>query len=295
MYWSTQRIHQIFNTACEAHYECNYFSVSLSNIELMTCTNSEVQKTQHTYVDEFDAEHDLPVYQDRFEVSEFEAGPEKKRSSLQSNDSTPNDLNFALPKPWLPAAASMASSRTPPWKSTPCTHRRELGWKSQEHETVPLEDIARRFPDFILPSSTELAFTRRRGCYTTKTAHRCPGYNRIEITLTTDIARSAIVSHLTPNPFEICPVCKDIVKDADIFACSICSGGGKSADKHNLSPNILIYLADNKSIPTIRCSNCSEWHHRPCVRVFENMDESFVCLRCVDELNQPDVFPKPLE
>jgi hypothetical protein len=46
--------------------------------------------------------------------------------------------------------------------------------------------------------------------------------------LTPDIARSAIVSHLTPTPHEICPVCKEIVKGAEIFAC-ICGPAGKSA------------------------------------------------------------------
>ena len=55
----------------------------------------------------------------------------------------------------------------------------------------------------------------------------CSGYNRVKITLTPDIAQSAIVSHLTPIPHEICPVCKEIVKDAEIFAC-ICGRDGKS-------------------------------------------------------------------
>jgi hypothetical protein len=56
-----------------------------------------------------------------------------------------------------------------------------------------------------------------------RTAHRCPGYNRIEITLTANITRSAIVSHSSPIPHEICPVCKEVVKDTDIFNC-ICGG-----------------------------------------------------------------------
>ena len=43
---------------------------------------------------------------------------------------------------------------------------------------------------------------------------------------------------------------------------------------------VLTFLADNESIPTIRCLNCSEWHHRPCVSTSENKDESFVCRRC---------------
>jgi hypothetical protein len=120
-------------------------------------------------------------------------------------------------------------TKVPIFGSAPTApRRRELVWKSQKNETVSLEEIARQFQSFLLTSSTELEFDRRRGRYTTKTAHRCPGYNRIEITLTPEIARSAIVSHLTPIPHEICPVCKEIVKDVEIFAC-ICSREGKSA------------------------------------------------------------------
>ena len=119
-----------------------------------------------------------------------------------------------------------------------------------------------------------------------KTVHWCPGYNRIEITLTPDIARSAIISHLTPIPHEICPVCKEVVKDAEIFAC-ICGRVGKSGGPARACPFflffvmfVLTFLADNESIPTIRCSNCSEWHHRPCVSTSDNKNESFVCRRC---------------
>lgn len=43
---------------------------------------------------------------------------------------------------------------------------------------------------------------------------------------------------------------------------------------------MLTCLADNESIPTIRCSICSEWHHRPCVSISENKDQNFVCRRC---------------
>ena len=124
-------------------------------------------------------------------------------------------------------SSASSAPRTPLRKSSPSAHRRELVWKSQKNETVSLEEIANQFQSFLLTFSTELGFNHRRGRYTTKTAHRCPGYNRIEITLTPDIARSAIVSHLTPIPHEICPVCNEIVKDAEIFAC-ICGGDGKS-------------------------------------------------------------------
>jgi len=142
---------------------------------------------------------------------------------------------------------------------------------------VSLKDIAHHFQDFHT-FSIQSALSRRRGRYTTKTAHQCPGYNRIEITLTTDIARSAIVSHLTPTPHEICPVCKEIVQDAEIFAC-ICGGDGKPLDEYNSSSFVLTRLAENE-FPTIRCLTCSEWYHRLCVNIFENEDQNFVCQRC---------------
>ena len=128
-----------------------------------------------------------------------------------------------------PTASSMSSisPRRPLRKSSLSARRRELVWKSQQIETVSLNEIALQFQSFLLTFSSELGLNRRRGRYTTKTAHRCPGYNRIEITLTPNIARSAIVSHLTPIPHEICPVCKEVVKDAEIFAC-ICGRDGKS-------------------------------------------------------------------
>ena len=166
------------------------------------------------------------------------------------------------------------SSRRPFPKASPNSRWREL---VQNNETVSIEEIARQFQSFLLTFSTELGFNRRRSRYTTKTAHRCPGYDRIEITLAPDIARSAIVSHLTPIPHEICPVCKEMVKDVEIFAC-ICGRDGKSAPARPSC--VLTPLPDNESIPSIRCSTCSKWHHRPCVSISESKDQSFVCQRC---------------
>jgi len=153
------------------------------------------------------------------------------------------------------------------------------GLEVPKQETVSLETIARQFQDFQCRPSIQSELKSRRGRYTTKTAHRCPGYNRIEITLTADIARSAIVSHLTPTPHEICPVCNEIVKDAEIFAC-ICGGGGTSVRKTEPSSCVLISSTDNELIPTISCSTCSEWHHRPCVYISEDEVRNFLCQRC---------------
>ena len=196
----------------------SFFSKSLAHDSY----KSEAQKVQRSDIDEFDDENDLD--QHRFEEIEADAGT----LHVDTKDPISDVLSSAPSAPQLHAdLLSSPSSRRLLPKSSPCAYRRELVWKSQNNETVSLEEIARQFQSFLLKFSRELGFNRRRGRYTTKTAHRCPGYNRIEITLTPDIARSAIVSHLTPIPHEICPVCKEVVKDAEIFAC-ICGRDGRS-------------------------------------------------------------------
>ena len=251
-------------------------------MELTAYTKYEAQKIQHTYIDEFDANQDL----DQNHLEELDAGTPPGETDFSAQTNSPRLNSFrkifrsAPSNPLTPATsktASISSSRIPPRKSTPSAHRRELVWKSQEHEAVPLEDTAHQFQDFLHTFSTE-SLSRRRGRYTTKTAHRCPGYNRIEITLTADIARSAIVSHLTPTPYEICPVCNEIVQDAEIFAC-ICGGDGKCLHEHGSSPFVLTPSAENE-FPTIKCLTCLEWSHRPCVNIFKNEDQNFVCQRC---------------
>jgi len=129
-----------------------------------------------------------------------------------------------------PAISSTNISFKKPLGSLPINgHRRELVWKSQDEKNSSLEDISFEFRAFLdsFPSSSEPALHRRRGRYTARTAHRCPGYNRTEITLTPSITRSAIVSHSTPLPHEICPVCNRVVQDVEIFDC-ICGGQGWS-------------------------------------------------------------------
>ena len=45
---------------------------------------------------------------------------------------------------------------------------------------------------------------------------------------------------------EICPVCKEIVQDAEIFPC-ICGGYGKSLHEHNSSPFVLTHSRERIS------------------------------------------------
>ena len=225
--WSTQCILQTFDAACKAHYECNSYPVSSPNVELMTHINLKFKKfsvatlTSSTLImisTKIDSRK-LRVMLDRYLWTQ--------RVLFQtfwgSAPSIPQ-LHAALP---TTSSISSISPQRPIRKSSLSARRRELVWKSQQIETVSLEEIENQFQSCLLTFSSELGLNRRRGRYTTKTAHRCPGYNHIEITLTPDIARSAIVSHLTPIPHEICPVCKEVVKDAEIFAC-ICGRDGKS-------------------------------------------------------------------
>jgi hypothetical protein len=53
----------------------------------------------------------------------------------------------------------------------------------------------------------------------TRSAHRCAGYVREEITLATTVADSAVISHDTPSPLEMCPVCHEIVGFHDELRC----------------------------------------------------------------------------
>ena len=165
------------------------------------------EKIQRPYADEFDTNvNDLPENQ-------FEA------------------LDSSSPAPSSPTSGRTSLLR----KLLPSGRRQELVWKSQMAEAVSLNDISRQFQNFLYAYllSSGLALNRRRGRYTARTAHRCPGYNRIEITLTANITRSAIVSHSSPIPHEICPVCKEVVKDTDVFNC-ICGGDGECVYAYHL-------------------------------------------------------------
>ncbi|KAF8798370.1 hypothetical protein BYT27DRAFT_7203460 [Phlegmacium glaucopus] len=142
-------------------------------------------------------------------------------------------------------------------------HRRELVWKPENEENSSLGDICLEFKSFLdnLPASSKLTLRRRRGRYAARTVHRCPGYHRTEITLTPSIMRSAIVSHSTPLPHEICSVCNRVVKDVEIFNC-VCGG------------------EDDESVPTIQCSKCCEWHHQHCIDDIELPKQIFACSNC---------------
>ncbi|KDR68327.1 hypothetical protein GALMADRAFT_1039250 [Galerina marginata CBS 339.88] len=167
-------------------------------------------------------------------------------------------LNSFTPAPFLKSTEPGRSPR----KTLPSGHRRELVWKPPIALTDTLDDISRQF-QYFLRSHSDYPLIRRHGKHTARAAHRCPGYNREEITLTTDTTRSAIVVHSRPNPHEICLVCKQVVEDTAIFAC-ICGGNSDDAEYG----------------PSVQCTRCYKWHHMSCAGTSLFDRHIFECDEC---------------
>ena len=97
--------------------------------------------------------------------------------------------------------------------------RREVQWRlGLGASNRSLDSIARRFGSYLdcfLSSSSDPPLRRIRApkeAYSRLwTSHWCPGYLREVITLTSDVSRSAIISHEYPSPSELCSVCGQLV------------------------------------------------------------------------------------
>ncbi|KAJ7269054.1 hypothetical protein C8J57DRAFT_1509267 [Mycena rebaudengoi] len=93
--------------------------------------------------------------------------------------------------------------------------RREYVWRTMARGQQCLATVARR-----IDSHLSLASLLHRMAYTdVKNPHRCPGYTREEITLTTNTVDSVVAEHDTPSPREICPICHDVVGLNELFSC----------------------------------------------------------------------------
>ncbi|KAJ6597681.1 hypothetical protein DFH09DRAFT_1399342 [Mycena vulgaris] len=95
-------------------------------------------------------------------------------------------------------------------------------------------------------------------------AHRCAGYIREEITLATTLVDSAVVSHDTPSPLEVCSVCHEVVDFHEVFHY-ICGD------------------PDPGSRPVVKCQACRLWSHSECV---VGDPKEFICQFC----DGPSVF-----
>ncbi|PPR01453.1 hypothetical protein CVT26_015086 [Gymnopilus dilepis] len=157
----------------------------------------------------------------------------------------------------------------------PPNYRPELVWHPRRGDHTSLEQIARQFQRSLNEHTrwSKLSLERRQGRTSMRTPHRCLGYGRMEITLTPDIKRSAIVSHETPNPREICSICKEVVQEREVFKCAC----GKPDDGSR----------------TVKCAICNNYQHRRCALPHltpGSRVSDFACRRCkLDPRLSPDV------
>ena len=89
--------------------------------------------------------------------------------------------------------------------------RREVRWLDLGARNRSLESIKRCFQDRLdrFLSSSKSLLRRITSPVESKlrhNLHQCPGYLREEITLASDVSKSAIISHTFPNQSEICSV-----------------------------------------------------------------------------------------
>ncbi|KAJ6553298.1 hypothetical protein B0H19DRAFT_1263694 [Mycena capillaripes] len=95
--------------------------------------------------------------------------------------------------------------------------RREYVWRTLDRGQQSLATVASRISrDLDLNRSSSVnTLTLTNG----QSPHRCAGYVREEITLTTTTLESAVVSHDAPSPLEICSICREVVGFAEAFRC----------------------------------------------------------------------------
>ena len=107
------------------------------------------------------------------------------------------------------ATGKPKSSRTP---------RREVWWLDLGAKNQSLESIKQRFEDCLdrfLPSSSNSLLRHITSSMDSKlrhNLHQCPGYLREEITLASDVSKSAIISQAFPSQSEVCSICGQLVQ-----------------------------------------------------------------------------------
>ncbi|KAJ7038662.1 hypothetical protein C8F04DRAFT_1088267 [Mycena alexandri] len=186
-------------------------------------------------------------------------------------DPVPFERLPAIPGQKLPLRAAAQCGDAPdadPSDIPSIIARREYVWRSIDHETNSLSDVAGRM---ALDLGFELSSVNRFTWTDTKSPHRCPGYVREEITVAMFKAASAIVSRDAPSPLEICPICQEVVSHDEEFAC-VCG---------DPSPGVR---------PTMRCIVCKKWSHANCV----GSPKELTCQACMESVGSSNLpFPPP--
>ncbi|KAJ7473781.1 hypothetical protein B0H11DRAFT_1336098 [Mycena galericulata] len=144
--------------------------------------------------------------------------------------------------------------------------RRELLWLQPNPETSSLTEIAHQTEAFLFrlrSSATVAPIPRYFRNQKSDTAHRCRGYHREEILISTQMRTSYIVCSNTPTLHEICTICEERVEEIDLFNCTC------RAEDDGISP-------------TAKCSSCRSWHHVECVNSDSPHSLKFSCQNCTN-------------
>lgn len=135
-------------------------------------------------------------------------------------DSTPRPPVHQKLTPSVWASKSSSDTQTSqdlsdPERSVP--PRREYVWRTIDRGQQSLASVASRIAlDLDMKLSSAL---NKLAWIDGLSAHRCAGYVREEITLATTTNDSAVISHDTPSPLEICSVCHEVVDVREQFRC----------------------------------------------------------------------------
>ena len=150
-------------------------------------------------------------------------------------------------------------------KPKPCrTPRREVWWLHLGAKNQSLESIKRHFEDcldrFLLSSSNSILrhITSPMDSKLRHNLHQCPGYLREEITLASDVSKSAIISQAFPSQSEVCSICGQLVQ----YKCtepSIVDGENQEAPRYSSQNNFQIVTSLSPSSSSMKdASNISE-------------------------------------
>lgn len=105
--------------------------------------------------------------------------------------------------------------------------RREIIWLPPP-STVSLTEIVQQTESFLSllrSTSNAVPLLKHQIAPISASAHRCIGYQREEIFISSQIRNSYIVCHGTPSLQEICTICEERVQESDVLRCN-CGGEG---------------------------------------------------------------------
>ncbi|KAK0448548.1 hypothetical protein EV421DRAFT_1466173 [Armillaria borealis] len=141
--------------------------------------------------------------------------------------------------------------------------RRVIIYQPLDDCAITLKDISRQFKG-VLESQSFTSFplgrtarvNRVRGGRVWHGSHRCKGYLRKAVTMTSMVKNCRVITDTTPILHELCPICGERVQEGP-FRC-VCG------------------TADDGVSPTVRCSECLARGHSRC-----STAKDFLCKDCV--------------